>query len=100
MLNNFCAELKCYTAAAAGGTDGSIGIFTTIARLPRRLASGGAGAVVVPCKFLTFGPNVSGGPSFSLSGGGVCTLHYSWTRRSAKVSQSLGRPLLIVENAY
>ena len=36
---------------------------------------GGAGAVVVPCKFLTFGPNVSGGPSFSLSGGGVCTLH-------------------------
>ena len=73
MLNNFCAKLKCYTAAAAaaGGTDGSIGIFTTIGRLPRRLASGGAGAGVVACKFLTFGPNVSGGPSFSLSG--VCT---------------------------
>ena len=76
MLNNFCAKLKCYTAAAAaaGGTDGSIGIFTTIARLPR-LACGGAGAVVVACKFLTFGPNVSGGPSFSLSGAlsALCT---------------------------
>ena len=76
MLNNFCAKLKCYTAAAAaGGTaDGSIGIFTTIARLPR-LASGGAGAAVVACKFLTFGPNVSGGPSFSLSGAlsALCT---------------------------
>ena len=75
MLNNFCAKLKCYTAAAAaaGGTDGSIGIFTTIARLPRRLASGGA--AVVACKFLTFGPNVSGGPSFSLSGAlsALCT---------------------------